>query len=266
MSDSRKKKSDFKQAPLILVSPSAETKGVEFGDTSISLSETYQEAIIQAGGLPLALPGSASAELIAECVRRCDGVLLTGGDDINPELYATNVAPELARTVVPEPGGRDLRELLLVNEVFRQHKPILGICRGHQIMNVALGGDLIIDIPQQVPGTLGHRRMEKKCEVVHEAQIQPDSLLAQITGRAVLGVNSTHHQAVGRVAEPFQVSAQSQDGVVEALELKPEAAELLPFFLTVQFHPERLAKQYPEHQAIFDRFVEACRDAAPAAV
>jgi len=259
MSDSRKKKSDFKNAPLILISPNTEVKGDEFGDMSISLSETYQRAIMAAGGLPVALPGLASAELVAECVSRCDGVLFTGGDDINPKLYTDEVPPELAKTVNVEPGERDLRELILVDEIFKQRKPVLGICRGHQLINVALGGSLIIDIPTQVPGAIGHRRMDKKGEIVHEAQLTKDSLLARVTGRQSLGVNSTHHQAIGRVAKPLRVTAQSEDGVVEATELRPEDAQLLPFFMTVQFHPERLANLHPEHQAIFDSFAAACR-------
>jgi putative glutamine amidotransferase len=258
MSGSRKKNPDFKKAPLILISPNTVVKGDEFGDTSISLSETYQRAVIMAGGLPLALPGVASREVIAECVRRCDGVLFTGGDDINPKLYSKQLSPQLKKTVTIEPGERDLRELMLIDEIFRQRKPVFGICRGHQIMNVALGGTLVVDIRTQVPGALDHRQMKKKSEVVHEARLTRDSLLAKITGKQSLGVNSTHHQAVGRVAKPLRVTAASGDGIVEALELKQEEAHLLPYFMTVQFHPERLAPRYPEHQSLFNCFTRAC--------
>lgn len=258
MSGSRKKKSDLRKAPLILISPNTEVKGDEFGDTSISLSETYQQAVLRAGGLPLALPGVASRELMAECVRRCDGVLITGGDDVNPRLYTKRLSPELRRTVSLQPGDRDQRELMLIDEVFRQRKPVFGICRGHQIMNVALGGSLVVDIKTQVAGALNHRQMKKKSEVVHEARLTGDSLLAKITGKQQLGVNSTHHQAVGRVAKPLRVTAASGDGVVEALELKREEARLLPYFMTVQFHPERLAPRHPEHQELFNSFTRAC--------
>lgn len=258
MSGSRKKSPELKKAPLILISPNTVVVGDEFGDTSISLSETYQRAIMTAGGLPLALPGLASRELVAECVRRCDGVLFTGGDDVNPKLYAERLSPRLRRTVTIEPGERDLRELMLIDEVFRQRKPVFGICRGHQIMNVALGGTLVVDIRSQVPGALNHRQMKKKGEVVHEARLTRDSLLAKIVSKQILGVNSTHHQAVGRVAKPLRVTAASGDGIVEALELKPEEAHLLPYFMTVQFHPERLAPRYPEHQKLFNSFTRAC--------
>ena len=123
---------------------------------------------------------------------------------------------------------------------------------------VALGGTLVVDIPSQVPEAMNHRQMDKKSEVVHEARLTGDSLLAKITGKQRLGVNSTHHQAIGRVAQPLRVTATSEDGVVEATELKGEAAHLSPWFLTVQFHPERLARRYPEHQALFNSFTRAC--------
>ncbi len=262
MSGSPKKKtsrtSRLKTAPLILISPHTEVKGEEFGDTSISLSETYQRAIIQAGGLPVVMTGFAEAGVLAECVRRCDGVLFTGGDDIDPKYYAKKLSPALRKTVNVDPRERDMREFILVEEVFRQRKPVLGICRGHQVINVALGGSLVVDIKTEMSEALNHRQMEKKSQVVHEARLTEGSLLAKITGKRHLGVNSTHHQAVARVAKLLRVTAASEDGVVEGLELKPEKRHLLPYFMTVQFHPERLAPRHPEHQALFDSFIRAC--------
>jgi putative glutamine amidotransferase len=246
--------------PLILISPSIEKAGVEFGDRSISLSEAYPRAVADSGGVPLTMPVGKSRELIAECVRRCEGVLLTGGDDIEPDIYGNGLPPKLRRTVetTPDGGERDFRELILIDEVFRQRKPLLAICRGHQLLNVALGGTLIVDIPSQVPATIGHSRMDKRGEVVHEVRLTRESLLFKITRKKNLGVNSTHHQAVGRVAEALQVTGTSDDGVVESMELKGEAARLLPFLLAMQFHPERLADRYPEHRAVFSAFIQAC--------
>jgi putative glutamine amidotransferase len=255
----RRQRKGLKDAPLILISPETELKGDEFGDTSISLSETYQRAAIRAGGLPLALPCVASPEALAECVRRADGILLTGGNDINPRLYGGAISRALAKTVETATRERDLRELILVDEIFRQRKPVFGICRGHQILNVALGGTLVVDIAQQVPGAINHKRFDRKGEVVHAARLTPGSLLAKIVGKQRLGVNSTHHQAVGRVADALTVTAAADDGIVEALELKPGNADLLPYLMTVQFHPERLAARHPEHQALFDGFVRACK-------
>lgn len=246
--------------PLILVSPNIEKKGDEFGDVSISLSETYQLALMGAGAIPVAMPATASRKVIAECVRRADGVLLTGGEDVDPGLYAGRVPAKLRETVTltPDGGARDLREVMLVDEVFRQHKPLLAICRGHQVLNVALGGSLWLDLKRQLPGAANHRRMDKRSELVHDVHLTADSLLAKITGKRSLGVNSTHHQAVERPAEPLQVTGRSADGVVESMQLRSEVAHLLPFLLSVQFHPERLVDRYPEHRAIFKAFTRAC--------
>src|SRR5579862_8133999 len=206
--------------PLILISPDIESKGKEHGDRSISLSARYLEALTGVGALPLAMPATISRPVIAECVRRSDGVLLTGGDDIDPCIYGAKLAKQVRRTVniTPDSGERDLRELLLVDEVFRQSKPLLAICRGHQILNVALGGTLVADIPSQRPGSVVHGRNLQRNEVVHDVRLTPGSLLAKIAGGLKLGVNSTHHQAVGRVASSLRVTAASKDGIVEGLE------------------------------------------------
>ena len=246
--------------PLVLISPSMEKKGVEFEDLSSSLSKCYGQAVINAGGLPMILPATISREVLAECVSRSDGVMLTGGDDLEPGLYSDKLPLRVRRTVAvtPDGGERDLRELLLLNEVFRQRKPLLAICRGHQLVNVALGGTLVADLPSQAPQAMNHKRFDKRNELAHEVRLTPGSLLARITGVQKLGVSSTHHQAVGQVAAPLAVSARSSDGVVEGLELKPGSVHWLPFFLSVQFHPERLEGRYREHAAIFRAFNRAC--------
>lgn len=246
--------------PLILLTPAIEKTGQEFRDLSLSLSQAYQTAVLGAGAVPVVMPATTSRAVVAACVSRTDGVLMTGGEDIDPGLYTRRLSPKLRRTVTvtPDGGARDLAELMLVDEVFRQHKPLLAICRGHQVLNVALGGTLVVDIRTEIPGARNHRRRDRKSEIVHEAHLTPDALLFKITGKRILGVNSTHHQAVGRLAEPLCVAGQSNDGIVESMQLKPEASGLLPFLLSVQFHPERLADRYPEHRAIFAAFTRAC--------
>ena len=248
------------RAPLILVSPDIESEGKEHGDRSISLSARYLDALTRVGALPLAMPASISREVVAECVFRCDGVLLTGGDDVEPRLYTARLPGPVVQTVhiTPDSGERDLRELVLIDEVFRQHKPLLAICRGHQILNVALGGTLVADIPRQRPDALEHGRNADRDQIVHDVRLTPGSLLAKITGGFKLGVNSTHHQAVARVASPLRVTAASDDGMVEGLELKAGGLRWLPFLLSVQFHPERLVDRYPAHAAIFQTFAGVC--------
>jgi putative glutamine amidotransferase len=247
--------------PLILITPSIEKRGVEFHDLSVSLSVKYENAVLQAGGIPIIIPISTDRAILAEILRRVDGVLLTGGDDINPDIYTKSLPRAVRKTVcmTPDNGARDLGELILIDEIFRQRKPLLAVCRGHQLLNVALGGTLIADISSQVPKALNHQRMDKSREIVHEAALTGGSLLSKITNRQTLGVNSTHHQAVGKIAGPLAAVAVSSDGIVEALELKPELSRRLPFLLGVQFHPERLAEKFAEHRAIFRRFVEMCK-------
>jgi putative glutamine amidotransferase len=245
--------------PLILISPDFEAKGVEFGDASLSLAMRYPAAVAACGGIPVVMSHTDSREQVAAYVQRSDGVLLTGGDDVNPEIYGPKLPATIKAKAImtPDGGRRDLFELLLLEEVFRQRKPLLAICRGHQLVNVALGGTLYVDLPSQNPSRINHRQMQRKSEVVHSVRLTRGSLLAKIAKNQTLGVNSTHHQAVSQVAPALQVTACSPDGVVEGLEQK-RGERFLPFLLSVQFHPERLLPRHTEHRAIFELFIAAC--------
>ena len=247
----------MKNAPLILITPSTQQRGVEFSDASLSLSNRYALAITAAGGLPWVLPVTEIATAVAEAVRRSDGVMLTGGDDVEPDLYDKTMPASLRKKVLGIDRRRDLFELMLVNEALRQHKPLLAICRGHQVLNVALGGTLIADIPTQVPDAIDHRRSDAKDQIVHDVTVIPGSLLALITGKNKLGTNTSHHQAAGKIATPLRITATSADGVIEALE--PAEPGLSPFLLGVQFHPERLCDKHREHLQIFKSFITASR-------
>lgn len=244
--------------PLILVTPSTEEKGVEFYDYSISLSQTYLDSITTAGGLPVVLPCGPSEKVVVEYVRRCDGVMITGGDDIQPELYYPDVPAELRKTVGRNDPARDLLEMLIVKEAFAQRKPLLAICRGHQILNIALGGTLFVDIPSQVKTTINHSQLKQKDRVVHQVILEKDSLIHRVFGRSTIEVNSSHHQAVDKVARPLRVTGRAPDGVIEAMELRSEDTGLMPYLIAVQFHPERLTRGHPEFIELFRSFTEAC--------
>src|SRR5258708_6473181 len=236
------------RAPLILITPSTQIQGAEFLDSSLSLSDRYPAAIVAAGGVPWVMPCLANSELIAECVRRCDGVMLTGGDDLQTGLYRKKVPAKLAKTVGPTAPHRDLAELVVVQEAFAQQKPILGICRGMQLLNVALGGTLYVDISSQLPGSIPHSHMDKKDKLVQKMLIEDGSLVKKIFGKREICVNSTHHQAVERVAPGLRVTGRGPDGVAETIEMdsseNPDASGV-PYLLGVQFHPERLFEEHP---------------------
>jgi putative glutamine amidotransferase len=245
--------------PVILISGSTDDKGAEFTDYSLSLSMNYPSALAAASGMPWLLPCMPERRFVAEAIKLADGILLTGGDDVDPKLYTKKLPPKVAKTVHRAHRDRDLFELMLVEEVFRQRKPLLCICRGHQILNVALGGTLFADISQQIPRAMNHSRTDQKDRVVHDVACEPGSLMAALAGGNRLGVNSSHHQSVARVARPLRVTGVSRDGVVEGLELAPDARGRLPYLLAVQFHPERLFARHAEHLELFKTFVRACR-------
>jgi putative glutamine amidotransferase len=205
------------------------------------------------------MPLTVSREAVAHCVHLADGVVLTGGDDVTPALYTSRIPKKLRQKLLQPDPARDLREMLIIDEVFRQGKPLLAICRGLQILNVALGGTLWLDIGTQLPHAIEHNRQDLKSEVSHDVQLTSDSLLAKITGLDSLRVNSTHHQAVARAAPLLRVTGRSPDGVVEVMELRPHKLRSVPFLLGVQFHPERLVDRHPEQQAVFEGFALACR-------
>ena len=245
--------------PIILISGSTDDKGSEFSDYSLGLSMNYPRAIIAAGGMPWLLPCQPEGRFVAEAVSRADGLLLTGGDDVDPKLYTKTLPASVAKTVQRAHAARDSFEILLINEAFRQRKPLLCICRGHQILNVALGGTLFADIPQQIPQAMNHNRADRKDRVVHEIECEHGSLMARIAGGKRFGVNSSHHQAVARLAPALRATAVSRDGVIEGLELAQDAIGVLPYLLAVQFHPERLFARHGEHRELFRTFVRASR-------
>jgi len=244
--------------PLILITACMEREGKEFRDPSLSLSDTYPLAIAAAGGLPSVVANLPDEGLLGEMVRRSDGVMLTGGDDLDPRMDRPKLPEAMARMIGTTTPVRDSMEVLLIREVFRQRKPLLAICRGHQLLNVALGGANLTDLRTERPGALDHCRMDLKDDIVHKVALTPDSILHKMAAADSLGVNSSHHQAVGRLAPSLSAAALSSDGVVEAMELAGDDRDWLPYCLAVQFHPERLFDRHPVFLELFRSFTRAC--------
>lgn len=225
------------------------TSDVEKDDKHF-LRNDYMQAIIRAGGLPFIIP-IGNKEDIAQVVDMLDGLLLTGGNDINPLLFNEEPHEHLGE-VSP---SRDLFELELARQMLVVEKPILGICRGLQLLNVAAGGTLYQDLHHQNEGPmLQHLQNAPQAHLSHFVRIAKGSLLAEIAGSERILVNSFHHQALKDVPAMFEVSGVASDGVIEAIESTDKQ-----FVLGVQWHPELLAtKGDPVSQQIFDRFIGAC--------
>ncbi|MBR7184129.1 MAG: gamma-glutamyl-gamma-aminobutyrate hydrolase family protein [Clostridia bacterium] len=216
-------------------------------DERIWMKPAYVDAVRAAGGIACLLSRPTDPAELAALAADLDGLIFAGGDDIDPSRYGESVQhPEVV--VTPE---RDVFELALFAAYRLTGRPILGICRGIQLINVALGGTLHQHIE-------GHRQMPVLGSIpVQTVQITPATRLAGLCARdGTLAVNTFHHQAVARLGEGLVVSARAGDGVIEAVELPPE---LHPFLLGVQWHPEQLFETCSAAHGIFSGFVRACR-------
>lgn len=210
----------------------------------------YVESIRRAGGEPLEV--GADDESPEQILARVDGVMLTGGGDVDPDLYGE---PRHG-SFDPAESGRDEFELALSRAAVAAGVPFLAICRGMQLLNVAMGGSLVQDIPTQVPGALEHSVPEPRYHVAHDVWVAKGSRLAGLIAEHLedgetCAVNSRHHQSVARIAPGFEVTATSPDGVVEAME-KPGAS----FCVAVQWHPENFWRT-GEFRSLFEGFVAA---------
>jgi putative glutamine amidotransferase len=206
----------------------------------------YAKSVEKAGGLPLGIPYKTDVSLIPQIVDALDGILFTGGNDLDPALYGEDWHPK----AVPVDPDRQTFELALLAEVERRRLPALAICLGCQLMNVYRGGSLHQFLPDQ-DGKQEHRRAEKGEPVRrHAIRIEPDSAIGRAIGRREVSANTYHKQAVKNVGRGLRVTAVADDGTVEALE-----DPTLPLFAAVQWHPERLTSE-PEHLAPFRLLVE----------
>jgi len=243
-----------------LVTSSTADSGAEFPDPSVSVAYDYIQALTAHGALVVCLPVVTDLDWISGVVARVDGVLLTGGGDIEPTLYGPDVSPEMRALCEFSKPGRDTMEVQLIREVFRQKKPCLAICRGHQLVNVVLGGTLFVDLPSQRPSPIQHCDYDRRFEAIHPIQTVIGTHLSELLGSGEIGVNSTHHQAIDRLAPGLVVAARAPDGLIEATEFSRGEPGRNAWYQSVQFHPERLRSQMPVHDRLFAEFVGASRD------
>ncbi len=222
----------------------------------VGLPETYIQALQRVQTAPVVVPLSAAPDVVLETWWPViDGVLLAGGGDVDPSRFHGAMHPKVAE-VFPE---RDELEIALARRAFAEGKPLLAICRGIQVLNVALGGTLYTDIPDQVPTPVQHRGqgpLRNLC--AHQVRVEPTSRLAGILGTTNLCVNSFHHQAIRDLAPSLRAVAWSDCGLIEAVE-----GDEHPFLLGVQWHPElMLLHDSPPMLALFQAFAQAARQQA----
>ncbi len=215
-----------------------------------ALDRAYVTAVIRAGGVPFVLPVLEPGE-VAGVLACLDGLFFTGGGDVDPARYADTASPHVGG-LDPE---RDAYEIALARAAVGMGLPIFGICRGAQLLNVALGGTLVQHLPDVTEQQ--HRLKDQWAEAVHTVNLLPDSRLRSVVGVDVLGVNSLHHQAVDDVGGSLEAVAWAEDGTIEAVE-----GRALSRILGVQWHPELLVAD-PAHAALFDWLVEEAAHPAP---
>jgi putative glutamine amidotransferase len=212
-----------------------------------TLPAEYVDSVRRAGGIPILIPPGENR--LDELLPHLDGLILSGGGDVDPALYGGQ-SHQTVYNVSPE---RDNSETALVSKIVETGLPTLCICRGLQMLNVALGGTLIEHLPDIVGEKVPHRAPPRS-PVMHPIQIQPDSKLAQIVQTEQVETASWHHQAPDRVAPALKVVATAPDGTLEALEMPNH-----PWLVAVQWHPELTAADDPTQQRIFDTLVEVAR-------
>lgn len=223
------------------------------GHPTVSLQHSYVNAITQAGGVAVPVPVILPEEDFLQLYDHLDGILFTGGGDISLDYFPGSNHPRVAGVDI----ARDSTELALLRAATNDGKPYLGICRGAQLMNVALGGTLYTHIPDQLPGALDHDYPgNMRQAIVHPVNVDESTRAAGIFGETLLHVNSLHHQGLKDIAPALRVAGYAPDGLVETVELPDH-----PFAVAVQWHPEWLTDQ-PAMQRLFKSFVDAAeRDA-----
>lgn len=230
------------------------THSIQLDEKKLYMPMSYSNVVRDAGGTPVLLPITREDEVIEAYADLVDGVLFSGGDDIDPHSYGEDQLWACG-DVCPL---RDEFEVKLARILLEKHpeKPILGVCRGEQVLNVALGGTLYQDVKSQLPGCMAHQQHQIAPYASHKVTIDAGSKLHVIFGSTEIMTNSHHHQAVKDVAEGLVVTARAADGVIEGYE-KPDH----PYFAAVQWHPERLVEREENaaHKALFKSFVDACR-------
>ncbi|MTI65758.1 MAG: gamma-glutamyl-gamma-aminobutyrate hydrolase family protein [Firmicutes bacterium] len=239
----------MKKRPLIGIS--AELKVDESGRfpgyRRVYVNEDYIKSVELVGGVPIIIPLTDNEENIKKCIERMDGLILSGGHDVTPLSYGEEPLQKLGN-ILPE---RDKFDLKLLKKAYELNKPILGICRGHQIINVFFGGNIYQDLSYIEGCKIKHDQYNLSNIVTHTVEVKENTILREVLGKEIL-TNSFHHQVIKDVAPGFIISAKAKDGVIEAIEKKGEQ-----FILGVQWHPEMMAVKKDENMLkVFKKLIK----------
>lgn len=223
--------------------------GLSLGQERNFVSKEFIDAVLEAGGVPVLIPIINKEEDILKIMDSLDGIILSGGFDVNPIYYGEEPSKHVGFTYTP----RDLCELFIVKAAIEKDMPILGISRGQQVMTVAFGGKLYQDISENPSAFINHFQRASINDIGHYVDIKPGTRLNKIVDNDRILVNSFHHQAAKLVPPNFIVSATSSDGIIEAIEhvSKP--------IMAVQWHPEIMIKNHPIMLRIFEEFIKFCK-------
>lgn len=230
------------------------THSIQLDEKKLYMPMSYSNVIREAGGTPVLLPITREDEVIEAYAALVDGVVFSGGDDIDPTVYGEDQLWACG-DVCPLRDEFEIKLCRILLEKYPE-KPILGVCRGEQMLNVALGGTLYQDVKSQLPGCIAHQQHQIAPYTSHSVTIDDGTKLHAIYGDTKIATNSFHHQAVKDIAPGLIITARAADGVIEGFE-KPDH----PYFIGVQWHPERLVEREENaaHKQLFKSFVDACR-------
>lgn len=219
-------------------------------DFNTRVQPPYIKAIELAGGLPVLLPYVEDSKVIEQFVELCDGFFFTGGADVDPRRYGE----QPKATCGDIQYNRDTLEFKVLEKVMNTSKPILAICRGAQLVNVALGGTLYQDIPSEIDTQIAHRQSEPKFSPSHDVTVIENTPLYTLVGAKRIRANSFHHQSVKSLGKGLEIMSLADDGVVEAAYLLGER-----YLRAYQWHPERLCESDKHNRLIFEDFIKACK-------
>jgi putative glutamine amidotransferase len=229
------------------------------GSERTGLNGAYLRSVISAGGVPIILSPLMGPSFVTRALDGADGVVLTGGEDMDPAWYDAEPSPYLN----PPSRERDIFELALFAAARQRELPILAICRGIQLVNVALGGTLYQDLPSERPGPVDHNPSGGRTDRSHAVRLEPGSLTAEALNTTAIRVNSFHHQAILDLAPGLRATGWSEDGVIEAA----EAVQGQPWLLAVQWHPEEMfAEVGAPERGLFKALVERAGSLEPSSV